>query len=62
MRTVTNATIVLIVPLVNLYALYRIHVGVARAFGKGVGFGLGLTFLAPVFFPLLGFGDYRYTG
>lgn len=52
----------LIVPVVNLYALYRIHAGVARAFGKGVGFGLGLAFLAPIFFPLVGFGDYRYTG
>lgn len=54
--------LVLLVPLANLYALYRIHAGVARAFGKGIGFGLGLAFLAPVFFPLLGFGDYRYTG
>jgi hypothetical protein len=54
--------LVLLVPLLNIYALYRIHAGVARAFGKGVGFGLGLTFLAPIFFPLLGFGNYRYTG
>jgi len=54
--------LVLIVPLANLYALYRIHAGVARAFGKGIGFGLGLAFLSPIFFPLLGFGDYRYVG
>ncbi|WP_299334946.1 DUF5684 domain-containing protein [Haloplanus sp.] len=53
---------VLLVPLVNIYALYRIHAGVARAFGKGIGFGLGLAFLGPICFPVLGFGNYRYTG
>ena len=53
---------VLLLPLVNIYALYRIHAGVARAFGKGIGFGLGLAFLGPVCFPVLGFGNYRYTG
>ncbi len=50
----------LLVPIANLYALYRIHAGVARAFGKGIGFGLGLAFLGVLFFPLVGFGDYRY--
>ena len=54
--------LVLIVPIVNFYALYRIHAGVARAFGKGIGFGLGLAFLGVVFFPLVGFGNYRYRG
>lgn len=53
--------LLLFVPVVNLYAQYKIHAGVARAFGKGIGFGLGLAFLGPIFFPLLGFGDYRYT-
>jgi hypothetical protein len=32
---------------------------VARFFGRGIGFGLGLTFLGIVFFPLLGFGEYQ---
>jgi hypothetical protein len=54
--------LVLIVPIVNIYALYKIHAGVARAFGRGIGFGLGLAFLGVVFFPILGFGDYRYRG
>ena len=54
--------LVLVVPVANIYALYRIHAGVARAFGKGIGFGLGLAFLSPIFFPLLGFGDYQHTG
>ncbi|MEF8781552.1 MAG: DUF5684 domain-containing protein [Haloarculaceae archaeon] len=53
--------LLLFVPIVNVYAQYKIHAGVARAFGKGIGFGLGLAFLGPIFFPLLGFGGYRYT-
>lgn len=52
--------LLLVVPVVNLYAAYKIHRGVAGAFGPGVGFGLGLPFLGVVVFPLLGFGDYQY--
>lgn len=52
--------VLLLIPIVNVYALYKIHAGVARAFGRGIGFGLGLTFLGVLFFPLLGFGDYQY--
>ena len=50
----------LLVPIVNLYAVYKINAGVARAFGRGIGFGLGLTFLGILFYPLVGFGDYQY--
>ncbi|WP_336330243.1 MULTISPECIES: DUF5684 domain-containing protein [unclassified Haloarcula] len=52
--------VLLLVPFVNIYAWYKIHAGVARAFGRGIGFGLGLAFLGILFFPLLGFGDYQY--
>jgi hypothetical protein len=34
--------------------------GVARAFGRGRGFGVGLAFLPFVFYPILGFGPARY--
>jgi hypothetical protein len=34
----------------------------ARAFGKGAGYGIGLWFLPFVFAPLLGFGDSMYGG
>jgi hypothetical protein len=50
----------LVVPLVQLYAVYRIHVGVARAFGKGILWGLALGFGGVLFFPILGFGGYQY--
>jgi hypothetical protein len=34
----------------------------AKSFGKGVGFGLGLAFLGIIFFPILGFGSAQYQG
>lgn len=34
----------------------------AKSFGKGIGFTLGLIFLSFIFIPLLGFGDARYEG
>ncbi|MFY4813583.1 DUF5684 domain-containing protein [Haloarcula sp. AONF1] len=52
--------VLLLIPILNIYVLYKIHAGVARTFGRGIGFGLGLTFIGPLFFPLLGFGDYQY--
>jgi hypothetical protein len=52
--------VLLFVPFVNFYAVYRIHAGVAQSFGRGIGFGLGLAFFGILFFPLMGFGDYQY--
>jgi hypothetical protein len=34
----------------------------AKRFGKGAGFGWGLFFLSPIFYPLLAFSDAKYTG
>jgi hypothetical protein len=51
-----------LVPLVNIYAQYRMFKGLAAAFGRGLGFTLGLFFLPFVFFPIIGFGDYEYEG
>ncbi len=34
----------------------------AKAFGRGVGFGFGLLFLSPIFFLILGFGDSEFVG
>lgn len=54
--------VIIFVPIVNLYGLYKMSKGVAEAFGQGIGFALGLWFLGFIFFPLLGFGDYTYQG
>jgi hypothetical protein len=54
--------VILFVPIVNIYGVYKMYRGIADAFGQGFGFALGLFFLGVIFFPLLGFGDYSYRG
>lgn len=54
--------LLMMVPIVNLYALGKMHLDLARAFGKGIGYGLGLWILPFIFFPLLGFSDAQYRG
>lgn len=54
--------LLLFVPLVNFFVALKVMIDVARAFGQGVGFGLGLGVLGFVFWPLLGFGGYEYLG
>ena len=50
------------VPFLNFFVAIRLVFDLAKAFGKGVGFGFGLLFLSPVFIPVLAFGDARYVG
>lgn len=50
----------LFIPIYNVSIYSRIVIDVAKAFGRGIGFGLGLAFLWFIFWPLLGFGDYTY--
>lgn len=54
--------LLLLIPFVNLYALFKLADGISKAFGQGIGFTIGLFFLNPIFIPLLGFGNYRYQG
>jgi hypothetical protein len=54
--------LLLFIPIVNFIVIIMIWVGVARAFGKGTGFALGLVFLSPIFVPILGFSDAQYVG
>ena len=61
----TNVTILLIVSLIRIVlAIISIlySVKLARAFGKGIGFAIGLIFLQPIFMLILGFGDCDYYG
>lgn len=51
-----------LVPVVNFIIIIVVSIDVAKAFGKGAGFGLGLAFLGPIFYPVLGFSDAAYTG
>jgi hypothetical protein len=54
--------LLLLIPLVNLAVMIMVMVDIAKCFGKGVGFGIGLTFLGFIFFPILAFSDARYRG
>jgi hypothetical protein len=50
-----------LIPIVNYVMLLLIALGVAKNFGKGGGFGVGLWLLAPIFYPVLGFGSAKYS-
>ncbi|ERG94445.1 DUF5684 domain-containing protein [Haloquadratum walsbyi] len=50
------------IPVINLIALAKVSVDFANKFNKGMLFGLGLAFIPFVFYPILGFGGYRYQG
>jgi hypothetical protein len=48
------------IPIANLVVSILVALDIAKAFGKGTGFGIGLVFLGVIFFPILGFGDAQY--
>ncbi|MCK9481768.1 MAG: DUF5684 domain-containing protein [Bacteroidia bacterium] len=52
--------LLLLIPFVNVIIAIIIYIELAKAFGQGVGFAIGLLLLSIVFFPLLAFGDYKY--
>lgn len=52
--------ILFLIPVVGLIVALFVCIAVARNFGKGVGFAIGLWILPFLFFPILGFGDARY--
>ncbi|MGA0334393.1 MAG: DUF5684 domain-containing protein [Kiritimatiellia bacterium] len=54
--------VLFLIPIANLIAVILVSIEVAKNFGKGAGFGLGLAFLSFIFWPILGFGDAVYQG
>jgi hypothetical protein len=53
--------ILCLIPFVNIVASLLISMDVARKFGQSAGFGIGLTFLPFIFYPILGFGSAQYN-
>lgn len=53
--------LLLLVPCVGFVFGILICIEVAKKFGKGAGFGIGLAFLGMIFFPILGFGSATYN-
>jgi len=54
--------ILLLIPFVNLIIWIILCIDIAKHFGKGAGFGIGLLLLPFIFFPILGFGSAQYQG
>ena len=50
------------IPIASIVVAIMIAVEMAKCFGKGGGFGVGLALMGPIFYPILGFGDARYLG
>ena len=53
--------ILLIIPIVSIVVMIIVSIDMAKSFGKGTGFGVGLALLSFVFYPILGFGDASYA-
>ena len=52
--------LLLLIPCVNIIVGILVAVDVAKNFGQGTGFAIGLVLLPFVFYPILGFGSARY--
>ena len=54
--------ILMFIPVVNILVHVVLSMDIAKHFGKGAGFGVGLAFLGFIFYPILGFGGAQYGG
>jgi hypothetical protein len=54
--------ILMFIPLVNFIIAIILSIDLAKSFGKGAGFGIGLALLGIIFWPILGFGSAQYQG
>jgi hypothetical protein len=53
--------ILLFIPVVGVIVQIIVCIDVAKNFGKGAGFGIGLALLGVIFYPILGFGSAQYN-
>lgn len=54
--------ILFFIPLVGMIVGIVLSIDIAKKFGKGTGFGIGLALLGIIFYPILAFGDSVYIG
>jgi hypothetical protein len=52
--------LLMLIPFVNIIVAIVVIFGLAKNFGKGGLFALGLLLLGIIFYPILGFGDAEY--
>ena len=53
--------ILMLIPLINIFASMRMMNRISHSFGRGTGFTVGLVFLPFIFYPILAFGSSEYT-
>jgi ABC-type sulfate transport system permease subunit len=54
--------LLMLIPLVNIIVAIVLSIDIAKRFGKGVGFAIGMILLPFIFWPILGFGSAQYQG
>lgn len=54
--------LLMLIPIVNIVIYIIVSLDLAKAFGKGAGFGIGIFFLGFIFLPILAFGSAQYRG
>ncbi len=54
--------LLMLIPLANVVVAFVLAFDIAKSFGKGSGFALGLIFFNVIFFLILGFGKAEYVG
>lgn len=54
--------ILFLIPIVGFIVWIIVALDLAKVFGRGTGFGIGLIFLTPIFALILGFGSDTYKG
>jgi hypothetical protein len=54
--------LLLLVPFLNIVIYVIVMLNLAKSFGRGVGFGIGLIFFPIIWFLILGFGGSQYVG
>jgi len=47
-------------PIANVICWLLLSIGIAKKFGEETLYGIGIFFLAFIFFPILGFGSAKY--
>ncbi|MCO6495946.1 MAG: signal peptidase I [Bacteroidetes bacterium] len=53
--------LLLLIPFVNVIIGIIVCIEMAKAFGKDIGFAIGLLLLGFIFYPILAFGDAKYV-
>jgi len=54
--------VLFLVPVANIYAIFKLYIELAHKFGKSTGFGVATVFFSIICLPILAFGSCTYSG